>query len=150
MKRIAPAIVLLVIIFSVPFLIAMGMFQGTPDRVPKTEKKVSATYVDQNDVITECTDASIEGHTFLEGKRGQGTFTVDFDRIKSITFRLSNGELKGIVAMKDGSDVALTMGKDKKAYGKTRFGTYQIRLADLKKMTINSVTEPERKTSAPQ
>jgi hypothetical protein len=33
----------------------------------------------------------------------------------------------------DGNSIELVIGKDKKVYGRTKFGTFQIRLNDLKK-----------------
>jgi hypothetical protein len=36
----------------------------------------------------------------------------------------------------DGNSIELVIGKDKKVYGRTKFGTFQIRLNDLKKMII--------------
>ena len=38
--------------------------------------------------------------------------------------------------MPDGNSIELVIGKDKKAYGRTKFATFQIRLNDLKKMVI--------------
>jgi hypothetical protein len=141
MKRYLPVLV----IFAVPIILAMGGSGGGPaDRVPVAAKNVVAVFVDQNDVVTECKSASIDGETFLQGKRGQGEYTIGFDRIKSINFRMQNGDLLGAARLHDGSEATLVLDKNKKAYGKTKFGTFQIRLANLKKMTITSVSRPEK------
>lgn len=152
MKKLAPAFLLLVIFTAVPLIMAMGALQGEcpADRVPATVKKISATYIDENDIVTECTEASIEGCTFLEGRRGKGNYTIDFEKIKSVAFRIANGELRGTAALRDGGDVTLVLNKDKKAYGKTRFGAFQIKLANLKRMTISQVSVPEKGSVAPK
>ena len=121
-----------------PFLLAMGVLSGesSPDKIPVPAKKFTATFIDQTDVITECRDVSIEGGTFIEGKRGEGTYAIPFENIRSILLRMADGKLKGIATLHDGSTMELSLNKNQKAYGHTRYGTFQIRLADLKKMII--------------
>jgi len=120
-----------------PFLLGMGSQGGTPaDIIPVPEKKFTATFVDQMDVLTQCSDVSIEGGTALQGKIGEGTYTVAFENIKEVVFRLHEERLHGQVRLPDGSSIELIVGKDKKAYGRTKFGTFQIRLNNLKKMII--------------
>ena len=64
----------------------MGSLQGPApaEKIPIPVKKYNATFVDQMDVITECTHVSIEGATFLEGKRGEGNYTISFDNIDQV------------------------------------------------------------------
>ena len=141
MKKYLPALVFI----AVPIIMAMGSSGGGPvDRIPTAAKNVGAVFIDQNDVVTECTGASIDGDTFLEGKKGLGTYTIAFDKIKSVAFRINNGELLGTARLADGGETTLVLDKNKKAYGRTRFGSFQIRIANLKKMTITSVSKPEK------
>jgi hypothetical protein len=116
----------------------MGSLQGTasPEKIPITVKKYTAVFVDQMDVSTECSEASIEGTTFLEGKKGEGTFTISFDNIDQISFRMNAERLTGIVKLRDGGTSELTLNKTQKAFGQTKYGTFQIRLSDLKKLVI--------------
>ncbi|MCG6533717.1 MAG: hypothetical protein L7F78_03300 [Syntrophales bacterium LBB04] len=132
---------LLPILAILPFLLAMGSLtgEGSPDKIPIPAKKFTATFIDQTDVITECRDISIEGGAYLEGKRGEGTYTIPFDNIRSILLRMAEGKLIGIATLHDGSIVELSLNKNHKAYGHTRYGTFQIRLADLKKMIIGEI-----------
>jgi len=132
---------LFIILTILPFLLAMGPLSGdsSPDKIPVPAKKFTATFIDQTDMITECRDVSIEGGTFLEGKRGEGTYTIPFDNIRSILLRMADGKLSGIATLHDGSTMELSLNKNHKAYGHTRYGTFQIRLADLKKMIIGDV-----------
>ncbi|MCX5857408.1 MAG: hypothetical protein NTZ57_05815 [Deltaproteobacteria bacterium] len=128
----------LLMIIGLPLLLGMGAQGGVPtDKIPVPAKKFTATYIDQTDVTTECMDASIEGTTFLDGKKGEGTFAVAFENIQQIVFRQYAEKFYGQITLRDGSSLELVISKDRKAYGRTKFGTFQIRLNDLKKMIID-------------
>jgi hypothetical protein len=121
-----------------PLLVGMGAFQGqSPEKIPVPAKKFVATFVDQTDVITDLKDVSIEGGTFLDGSRGEGTITISFDNISEVSFRLEGEKLKGIINLRDGHTVELILNKNQRAYGQTKYGTFQIKLSDLKKITLN-------------
>lgn len=135
MKRRGLAIV--VLLFAVPFLVGMGVApDGSPEKIPVPAKKFHATFVDQADMITDCHDVSIEGRAFLDGRRGEGLYTVAFDNIREVVFRQREGKLLALVRMQDGTAIELAPKKDHKAYGHTRWGTFQIKLGDLKKMIL--------------
>ncbi|MBN1614059.1 MAG: hypothetical protein JW950_06295 [Deltaproteobacteria bacterium] len=129
---------LVAVLAFLPFLLAMGVLSGesSPDKIPTPAKKFTATFIDQTDVITECIDVSIEGGTFIEGKRGEGTYAIPFENIQSIRLQRTEDKLKGLVTLRDGSTLDLSLSKNQKAYGRTQYGTFQIRLEDLKKMII--------------
>lgn len=134
MKRISAFVL---IFLCLPLLSGMGARGGAPDdRIPVPAKKFMATFVDQMDVTTLCTDVSIEGGTALQGKIGEGIYTVDFEKIREVLFRQHEEMLYGHVRTVDGSTVELVIARDKRAYGRTKFGTFQIRLNQLKKLTI--------------
>lgn len=127
----------LLLILSFPLLLGMGSRGGpADDKIPVPEKKFTATFIDQMDVTTQCTDVSIGGSTSLQGNIGEGIYTVSFENIREVVFRQHAERLYGQVKMPDGNSIELVIGKDKKAYGRTKFGTFQIRLNDLKKMII--------------
>ena len=129
---------LMAVLTVLPFLLAMGPLSGesSPDKIPVPTKKFTATFIDQTDVITECRDVSIEGGTFIEGKRGEGTYAIPFENIRSILMRMTDGKLKGLAMLHDGSTMELNLNKNQKSFGHTKYGTFQIRLEDLKKMII--------------
>lgn len=129
----------LLIVLFVPLLLGMGSLTGNdaPDKIPVTEKKFNATFIDQMDIITKCSEISIEGKTFIEGKKGKGVYTIPFEEMESVTFLSKGEELRGLVRLKkDGTD-ELILDANHKAYGKTPHGTFQIGIADIKKMIIN-------------
>jgi len=128
----------LVIFALLPLLTAMSALQNqSPEKIPVPEKKYVATFIDQTDMITDCRNVSIDGETFLEGKRGNGTNTIPFEIITEVSFMLEGEKLNGAVTLRDGNVVQLLLNKNQRAYGHTKYGTYQIRLADLKKMIVS-------------
>jgi len=133
---------IIIAILCFPLLFGMGSQGGaTTDKIPDPAKKFKAIFVDQMDITTECSDVSIEGTTAFEGKRGEGIYSIAFENVQQVVFRLQAEKLYGQIKLQDGSTIELAIGKDKKAYGRTPFGTFQIRLNDLKKMTVTPVTQ---------
>lgn len=126
------------VMLLLPLALGMGSRTGgdSPEKIPATTQKFRASFIDQMDVLTSCTSVSIDGATYLQGKRGEGNYTIGFDRIASVVFRLSEGRLIGMVRLRDGSTLELILNGSQKAYGATDYGTFRIRLQDLKKMTI--------------
>jgi len=126
---------MITVLFFIPILLGMGVIGDSPtNKIPVPDKKYTVTFIDQMDVVTECSEVSIEGNTFIDGKRGEGIYAIAFDRIRIVLFRMKERELRGVVQLKDGSEIELVLNKDRKAYGKTEFGTFQIKLSNLKKM----------------
>jgi hypothetical protein len=136
MKRVA---LLLFVLAVVPLVMAMGTFpgDGSTDKIPIPEKEFNATFVDQMDVAVECRDASIEGKTFVEGKKGEGVYTVDFDRIKQVDFRMQENRLYGNILLKDGNSLELVLNKERRAYGRAKYGSFQVKLSSLKRMVLH-------------
>jgi hypothetical protein len=136
MKRIT---LLQFVLAVVPLLMAMGMYSGdaSTDKIPIPEKEFTATFVDQMDVAVECRDASIEGKTFVEGKKGEGVYIVDFDRISQVHFRMQENRLYGNILLKDGNSLELILNKERRAYGRAKYGTFQVKLSSLKRMVLH-------------
>lgn len=123
---------------AILLLTGMGSLQGpaSPEKIPVPAKKFTAVVLDQMDVSAQFSEASIEGATFLEGKRGEGNHTLSFDHIEQVLFRLQADRLTGIVKLRDGGSTELTLDANQKLYGRTRYGTFQIKLRDIKKLQI--------------
>jgi hypothetical protein len=128
-----------IVIFALlPLLTAMSALQNqSPEKIPAPEKKYFATFIDQADIMTDCRNVSIDGETFLEGKRGNGTNTISFEIIAEVSFLLEGEKLTGTVKLRDGNAVQLLLNKNQRAYGYTKYGTYQIKLSELKQMTLS-------------
>jgi hypothetical protein len=129
---------LFLVIIILPVLLGMGSLKGdsSPDKIPIPAKKFKATIIDQTDIATDCSEISIEGDTFISGKKGEGTYTISFDNINSIMFFLREEKLLAVVKLNDGNSMELTVNKEHKAYGLTKYGTFQIKLTEIKKMLI--------------
>jgi len=128
-----------IILILMPIMMAMGsgLDGDSPEKIPVPKEKFNATYIDQMDVVTECTEVSINGRTFIEGNMGEGVYAMAFKEIKDVTFLQRDGRLTGIVTLVGNEQVNLILNTNHKAYGKTSYGTFQINLAKLKKMTFH-------------
>ncbi len=129
----------LFIMLFLPFLTGMGssMLGGdSADQIPRPDENFTAIYIDQLGVATKCNGVSIQGETFIEGKKGEGTYTIPFERIENILFVLKNADLKGRILLKNKNRTELILNKKQKAYGHTKYGTFQIKLINLKKMVL--------------
>lgn len=125
---------------ALSLLLGMGSLKGSKpeDKIPVPAKHFDGTFVDQMDVVTECTQISIEGATLVEGKRGEGTYAISFDNIEQVTFRLNAERLTAAVKLRSGETQELVMNKNLRAFGRTTYGTYHIRLLNLRKIVISS------------
>jgi hypothetical protein len=134
-------IAILILLLLIPLCLAMGGNSGnvSPERIPVPVKKFQAIFIDLSDIVTEAKDISIEGATYLEGKKGEGTFTIPFDKIQTATFLMNDGKLNVMIKLRDGATLQLIVSKNKKVFGRTPYGTFQISLGDLKKMTISGL-----------
>ena len=65
-------------------------------------------------------------------------FTISFDNIDQISFRLNAERLTGMVKLRDGGTSEFTLNKTQKAFGRTKYGTFQIKLSDLKRLVIRT------------
>jgi len=62
---------------------------------------------------------------------------IPFENITEVLFLRDGEKLNGIVRLRDGNSIQLVVKSNQIAYGLTKYGTYQIKLSELKKMTIS-------------
>ncbi len=132
-------LLLAAVLLAVPFISAMGTMPETTvtESIPKPVKNIEAVFLDQMDVATECSYISIEGKVYLDGTRGKGAFVLPLENVDTVSFYLKEGVLTAQVSMKQsGEKISLTVNPDRRVFGKTRWGTFQIKLGDLKSITI--------------
>lgn len=124
-------------------LIAMGSMPGesSPDRIPVTEKNYRAVFTDNENVTTECRNVSIDGNTYIEGKRGSGSQAIAFDHIKQIVFHVNGEKMTAKLELVDGTALELYVKKSSKAFGMTRHGTFQITIIDLARITFKGLSK---------
>ncbi len=127
------------VMLFVPLIFGMGstMDGDNPDKIPVTEKKFSAVFVDQMDIVTKCTEVSIEGNTFIQGRKGKGVYTIPFEEVELVNFLSKGEELRVLIRLRNKSADELILDGGQKAYGRTEHGTFRIDLSSIKKMVIN-------------
>ncbi len=50
---------------------------------------------------------------------------------------MKENQLLGTIVLKDGSSMELALNRERKAYGRTTYGTFQVKLASLKRMVLH-------------
>ena len=77
---------LFAIIFICMWITLTGMSQPPQGRIPTPEIDFAATFIDDQEISTNCREVSWEGKTFLTGMRGKGTVTIPFEKVKRVLF----------------------------------------------------------------
>jgi hypothetical protein len=93
---------------------------------------------DQSGVTVEVTQVSYNGEVYLYGLFGDGQVTVPFENLQEVRFEPSNepGKRVAFAALRDGSSVRVLVEEDIPAYGKTSFGTYQITVDKIRRISF--------------
>jgi ribosome maturation factor RimP len=128
---------LYLIAFFIGFLLITGMggLGGTPSgKIPTPEKDFSATLIDKQDVVTKCKQVSRDGDVFFLGKKGRGTVTIPFEKVKTAEFGNGKGVVTAVIKLIDGQTIEIEVDKSQRFYGNVNFGTFQIEVSDLKKI----------------
>jgi hypothetical protein len=143
MKRLLAAGLMVVLGLS---LLGMGKMEtnGKPEEIPVPDREVTAVVVDLEGVTLHLSQFSINGQTVLSGKLGAGKAAVLFSQIKTVTLEPEAKALRARVDLADNQTVNLILDRGLTAYGRTRFGTYQVQLDQLKKIEILAVTEKKK------
>jgi len=113
-----------------------GMGENSAVIIPRTDKNVAATLVDQSDVSLELEHFSIDGQTFLTGKFGKSSISIDFEKIDSVAFLSQGNEVKASVRLNDGQMVEIMVDKKNACFGVSSFANVRIKVPDIKKISI--------------
>jgi len=143
MKRMLLTVLIVLLSLS---LLGMGKLDSDmkPEEIPTPDREVTAVVVDIEGVTLTLSQFSINGHTVLSGKLGAGKATVPFNQIKTAALSTETKVLRARLELADNQTVNLSLDRGLTAYGRTRFGTYQVPLDQLKKIEILSVTEKKK------
>ncbi len=131
MKRLS--LFLLMVLLAI-FMIGMGNLTGKPGgSIPLPDKDFKATITDVNSVKTTCSYFSINGKDYLKGMRGAATVTIPFEKIAVIKIRIFGDEkdVEAEVMLLDDQNITLYVDSNSDIYGKTDFGTVQIKMRDI-------------------
>ena len=125
--------------------VGMGGLGGEElTKIPEPSDNFSATVIDQRDVSSSITLFSLEGQTFLSGKRGGSMVSIPFENIKEIDFHARGRDIFAMVTMKKEPQVELEMEKDRVFYGQLSYGLLSIKVEYVKKITIHGLDNQER------
>ena len=121
-----------------------GLGEQDPTKIPEPLHDFSATVVDQRDIASDITLMSLDGQTFLIGKRGGATVSIPFENIEAIEFSMSGKDVYAAVTMKGQPRVALKMERDRVVYGQLSYGNFAIKVEYIRKIIIHGTTKQER------
>ncbi|MCU0578758.1 MAG: hypothetical protein MUF69_04340 [Desulfobacterota bacterium] len=127
-------------------LLGMGRLDSDskPEEIPTPDRDVTAVIADVEGLTLTLSQFSINGQTVLSGKMGAGKAAVLFSQIKTVTLTAEAKTLRARVELTDQQTVNLILDRGLTAYGRTRFGAFQIPLDQLKKIEILTVTEKKK------
>lgn len=133
-KKIGITVVTLTIMAA---FLGMSSFEDASRvKIPTPDKNFTVLVVDQADVRTKVTQFSIDGATYLTGAHGKGTFSIPLEKIKQIDFRLIDDVLEATAQLTDGLTIKLSPEYGQQCYGKTEFGTFVIKIGDIRQLII--------------
>jgi len=126
----------------------MGMggfdFNEKPGVIPIPDKEVTATITDVEGTLLTLSQFSLNGQTVLNGKLGAGKVAIPFSQIKVLTIWPDSKALQAKVELIDQSFQTLSLDRGQTASGRLKFGIYQIRIDQLRKVEIGSVSEKKK------
>ena len=126
----------------------MGMggldFNEKPGEIPIPDREVTATITDVDGTLLTLSQFSLNGQTVLNGKLGAGKVAIPFSQIKVLTIWTDAKALQAKVELTDQSFQTLSLDRGQTAFGRLKFGIYQIRIDQLKKVEIGSVSEKKK------
>jgi hypothetical protein len=126
----------------------MGMggfdFNEKPGEIPIPDKEVTATITDVEGTLLTLSQFSLNGQTVLNGKLGAGKVAIPFSQIKVLTIWPDSKALQAKVELIDQSFQTLSLDRGQTASGRLKFGIYQIRIDQLRKVEIGSVSEKKK------
>jgi hypothetical protein len=127
-------------------LMGMGGFDSNekPGEIPLPDKEVTATITDVEGTLITLSQFSLNGQTVLIGKLGAGKVAIPFSQIKVLTLWPDSKALQAKVELVDQSIQTLALDRGQTAFGRLKFGIYQIRIDQLKKVEIGSVSEKKK------
>jgi len=126
----------------------MGMggfdFNEKPGVIPIPDKEVTATITDVEGTLLTLSQFSLNGQTVLNGTLGAGKVAIPFSQIKVLTIWPDSKALQAKVELIDQSFQTLSLDRGQTAFGRLKFGIYQIRIDQLRKVEIGSVSEKKK------
>jgi hypothetical protein len=126
----------------------MGMggldFNEKPGEIPIPDRDVTATITDVDGTLLTLSQFSLNGQTVLNGKLGAGKVAIPLIQIKVLTIWTDAKALLAKVELSDQSSLTLSLDRGQTAFGRLKYGIYQIRIDQLKKVEIGSVSEKKK------
>ncbi|MBI4081407.1 MAG: hypothetical protein HY423_02225 [Candidatus Lambdaproteobacteria bacterium] len=134
---VAAALVLAAAVWS----LGLGDSGSGAKTIPIPEKNYTATVTDLKGNIIEAERFSWDGHVYFKAQYGNATITLPFTKVKSLKVLADAKtalpeQVLARVTLQVGETIDVAMDRTSKAYGDTRYGSYEIFLKDLSEITF--------------
>lgn len=125
--------IIVLALLTAAVLTGMGDLGGVPaGTIPKTDENIKARIIDRSGVSTEVSGFSMDGQTFLDGRRGDGRMSIFFRELQAIDFgKVSGEEVPVDLLLKSGSRLQLNVRMRTLFYGDMGYGAYRIPARDV-------------------
>lgn len=121
-----------------PLLMGMGDLKEhkSPGEIPVPDLNFQAVVTDSGGIVARLTHVSLDGRTYIVGKKGNATVTMDFDKINEMVFVSHGDKLSATVKLKGGLEEKIDLESSAVLTGRTQYGTYQIESKDIRVLKI--------------
>ncbi len=130
-----PSIVFILSVFIL--LTAMGGKGGGFERAPRVEKNFSVIITDTSGNKIAGEKFSWEGRIHFAGYLGAAQVNIPFDRVKELVVgEKKDRNVKVIAHLKEGGETAFELEADARCYGEAGFGSFMLRMDEIKMITF--------------
>ena len=126
-------------VLAAPFLLAMGFLGDPPalEKAPEPAIRLDAVMLDSEGTSTRVTHVSYDGALYLPVYRGKALITVPLEQILRIDFGPKKSSTRQVtVHFKERPGETFFLDLRVLFVGKVPFGTYQIQVKDLERITF--------------
>jgi hypothetical protein len=120
-----------------PLLWGMGVGESQgPTSIPEPRQDFRAAVTDVEGVRVELSQVSLDGQTFVLGRRGAGQVAVPLDRVASLRLSQKDGRLTARLELKQGAPVELVVEPETPLTGRTSYGNFRIPLGRVAEIEL--------------
>jgi len=128
---------LVLMLFLLVLITAMGGKGGGFERAPRVDKSFSVIVTDVSGNKISGEKFSCEGRLHFSGHLGMASVTVPFDRIAEVKIgEKKEKKVKVVVRLKEGGEAAFEMDADSRCYGEAAFGSFMLTLDEIKSIAF--------------
>ncbi|MCX7990408.1 MAG: hypothetical protein N2999_00020 [Proteobacteria bacterium] len=128
--------IFLLFIFAFLFM-GLGGVGDDETKLPRLKENIKVELTDTDGYKVFLDNVSVADLSYLSGRVGKGKQIVELNQIRKIEFKsLSEKEIRADLYMKNGEKINLILQGQQKIKGKSPYGIFSIKLADVREIVI--------------